>query len=520
MAEGPGVWRATATDTDPEAVGGGIWMAGTPPAVLADGSVVFTTGNGSLDPDRGSYGCSLVRLAASALRPGARENPVGYFSPKGVDSNECFVTNREMASSAPSTMPGSELVVVGGKDGRIRSFEARALKGPESLPSEVERMGESAFGQVAVFPGPGKLPWVVAGGMEFATVAQRVDAYLAEPSIRGLDRAQQRECLGFVRKSDGGNGPSFVTLFGRAMDPRAAVVPVGSAAHRELMTTAHRARKWYVTYDHDAITNGWTALREISPHFRFWRPEEKAPAGWRKQKLYWGALQEDGPLYVYKFFERPIVRAGRGDGGLEARGAPFLRDSVGAVMVPAGGEWPDCEAPPLKGWMPLYRVSFTSLPDSFESVNWRVRAYELQADRSIKRVWSFSQGGWRFPKARKEMLFNTNLFTAFSPGAEQGVVLQPVLADPPYVQLLDVFSGRPLGTLPFTGGMHFSYPVTHGKYVLVPTQGDGLFVYEAKFRLSRWLRFYASSFAQWVGELVYGSRDVDIPLPSGYSLAS
>jgi hypothetical protein len=101
---------------DPNGVGksmGGIWQAGSAPAIDGKGFVYVTTGNGYYNQQSQDWGQTLLKLKPGTL--GYEDN----FTPSNVDRLNGDGADMDFGSAGPSLLPGSTQVVSGGKDGRI-----------------------------------------------------------------------------------------------------------------------------------------------------------------------------------------------------------------------------------------------------------------------------------------------------------------------------------------------------------------------------------------------------------------
>jgi hypothetical protein len=101
-------------NTTPDGSAGGIWMSGSGIAVDDDGSFYLTTGNGTADLGGGSnYGEAFLKLR----RQGNTFQVADWFIPK----NYCFLEeqDRDLGSAGVLLVPGTNLVLGGGKDGKV-----------------------------------------------------------------------------------------------------------------------------------------------------------------------------------------------------------------------------------------------------------------------------------------------------------------------------------------------------------------------------------------------------------------
>lgn len=109
-----GIWCAS-----PNGAGDGIWMAGHAPAVDAAGNAYVTTGNGTWDGVT-EFGNSVVKLGGTT---GAA--PLDWFTPDNWSDMNAF--DADFGSSGPLLVPGTDLLVAGGKTGTIFVLHTGAL---------------------------------------------------------------------------------------------------------------------------------------------------------------------------------------------------------------------------------------------------------------------------------------------------------------------------------------------------------------------------------------------------------
>jgi hypothetical protein len=106
--------RRVVFNTTPNGQFGGIWMSGSGIAVDDDGTFYLTTGNGTADLAGGSnYGEAFLKLR----RQGGTLQVADWFIPK----NYCFLEDedRDLGSAGVLLVPGTNLVLGGGKDGKV-----------------------------------------------------------------------------------------------------------------------------------------------------------------------------------------------------------------------------------------------------------------------------------------------------------------------------------------------------------------------------------------------------------------
>ena len=96
----------------------GIWMAGAGPAFDAAGNLYYGTGNGSFDGVT-DFGESLVKLSPGSL------NELDYFAP--ADFSTLNAEDLDFGSAGPTLLPGTSLIIQGGKEGRLFLLNTNSL---------------------------------------------------------------------------------------------------------------------------------------------------------------------------------------------------------------------------------------------------------------------------------------------------------------------------------------------------------------------------------------------------------
>src|SRR5690242_11548842 len=101
------IWSAAPDGTSFN--GGGVWMAGRAPSIDGDGNVYYITGNGTWDGTT-NFGESFVKFGATPDAP-----LLDWFTPDNVD----YLNQRDydLSGSGPIILPGTNLIIGGGKDG-------------------------------------------------------------------------------------------------------------------------------------------------------------------------------------------------------------------------------------------------------------------------------------------------------------------------------------------------------------------------------------------------------------------
>jgi hypothetical protein len=101
-------------NTTPNGDSGGIWMSGAGPAFDDDGTIYLATGNGSADLRGGqNHGQSLLKLRRQA----GTLQVVDWFIPYEYDFLE--YDDRDLGSSGVMLVPGTNMVLAGGKQAKI-----------------------------------------------------------------------------------------------------------------------------------------------------------------------------------------------------------------------------------------------------------------------------------------------------------------------------------------------------------------------------------------------------------------
>jgi outer membrane protein assembly factor BamB len=102
----------------PNGDAGGVWQSAYAPAADTDGNVYVLTGNGTFDAANGNFGDCLVKLDADL-------NLVDWFSPSNNDI--LSAQDLDLGSASPMFVPGTSLLLGGGKEGRLYLFDRAHL---------------------------------------------------------------------------------------------------------------------------------------------------------------------------------------------------------------------------------------------------------------------------------------------------------------------------------------------------------------------------------------------------------
>ena len=106
------VFNASPTGTE-----AGIWQTGQGPAADAEGNVYVGTGNGSWD--------GVSNFSESVLKFSPQLKMLDWFTP--TNHVELDRTDTDMNSSGPTLIPGTHLLIAGGKEGVLYSLDTRNL---------------------------------------------------------------------------------------------------------------------------------------------------------------------------------------------------------------------------------------------------------------------------------------------------------------------------------------------------------------------------------------------------------
>jgi len=118
--DGTSLSQLGAFNDTPNGVQGGIWMAGAGIALDAGGNLFVSTGNGTADATQ-DFGESVVKLAPNTL------NRLDFYTASNY--NTLNAGDTDFGSGGPSMLPGYNLLVTGGKEGRLYLLNTNNLGG-------------------------------------------------------------------------------------------------------------------------------------------------------------------------------------------------------------------------------------------------------------------------------------------------------------------------------------------------------------------------------------------------------
>ena len=132
--------RVSVFNDSPETGRSGIWQSGQGPAVDAGGHVYVVTGDGLYDPAHGEYGDSVLRLDPQSVSGGLL--PVhDHFTP--MEQAQLDLNDTDLGSAGPLVIPGTNLLLAGGKSGKLYLLNENDLGGYQEGPGSSDRVVQS-----------------------------------------------------------------------------------------------------------------------------------------------------------------------------------------------------------------------------------------------------------------------------------------------------------------------------------------------------------------------------------------
>jgi hypothetical protein len=136
----------------PSQLGNGVWMSGRAPAIDASGNVYYMTGNGSWDGTR-NFSESILKFSA-----GTGLSLLDWFTPDNyayLDGNDL-----DFGASGPLLVPGTSLVVGGGKNGVFYVASTGSLGHMQSGNGQIVQSLNNSGGYIK----SGPVYWSRSGG--------------------------------------------------------------------------------------------------------------------------------------------------------------------------------------------------------------------------------------------------------------------------------------------------------------------------------------------------------------------
>lgn len=193
----------------PDGVDGGIWQSGRGPVVDSEGALYYEVGNGSWDGRR-DFGNSVikVKLGLKGLCVLDSYTPHDY-----QHQNE---TDADLGSTGPLSVPGTQAIVCGNKQGQLLILRKDRLGGMTGGDNGIQASFDLRGGRVLAGPAlwnSSDAPTLYLWNESTCLRSFRIDP--ATPSI-----TPQREATVFSHGSPGG----ALTLSSNGKDPRTAIV--------------------------------------------------------------------------------------------------------------------------------------------------------------------------------------------------------------------------------------------------------------------------------------------------------
>jgi hypothetical protein len=145
----------------------GIWQGGSPPAFDATGNIYLSTGNGDYD-GKTNFGNSALKLEAKTLA----FKPDNYFTPAnfGALNN----TDDDLGAAGPTFLPCSNLLVLGGKEGKLYLLDSDKLGKKADADAQIPQ----SFQAVDAAARPGA-PHHLHNGVALWRSPQGINVYVA-----------------------------------------------------------------------------------------------------------------------------------------------------------------------------------------------------------------------------------------------------------------------------------------------------------------------------------------------------
>ena len=227
---------------DADSYGGGIWQSGRAPTLDAAGNAYFATGNGKWDGVR-NFGDSLLKFSVS--RSGMKL--VDYFTP----GNELDLSNHDwdLSGSGFTLLPGTHLLVGGGKEGVLYVVDADNLGG--KVPGDTQIVQRIPVNGGHVMSGP--VYWNSAKSGPLVYNWCEDDALASYRVIGGQLIGPYAK--GSVRSPGHPGGALTVTANGSAADTGIVWASIPTSQNAKQILTAGTLR----AYDAETLREIWTS---------------------------------------------------------------------------------------------------------------------------------------------------------------------------------------------------------------------------------------------------------------------
>jgi hypothetical protein len=244
----------------PDAYEGGVWQGGRAPTIDAAGNAYFATGNGKWDGRR-NFGDSLLKFSVS--RTGM--TLVDYFTPDNEATLD--INDDDLSGSGFTLLPGTTLLVGGGKEGVLYLLDANNLGG--KVPGDTQVVQKIAANGGHVMGGPAVWNNATAGPLvynwaedDFLVAYQLSNGRLTPPYAHGQVRSPGHPGGSLTISANGSAAKSGIVW---------ASIPTSENAKHILTAGILRA------YDAETLQEIWTSEQNpprdrLGKHIKFVAP--------------------------------------------------------------------------------------------------------------------------------------------------------------------------------------------------------------------------------------------------------
>ncbi len=459
----------------------GVWSSGAAPGLLPDNTLLVATGNGPLIPAEENFGCSVVRIDGTTLRPKPGRSGHAFYSIDDGEFRECHAMNIDMSCSGVASLEhqGQFYSVVTGKDGTLKSFDPTDLPGTDAskkvrFPNEGAGCGLPSIYRTA----EGSLRATVVGRRGISSV-RRTGDWTVESDARAafLERAGYRRgaCVGWIQRTPEGGGRPFVAHYSGPFRADRVTLTEGSRFTRQI-------RAGGIRFDAQREAAGaWSTGRTASylptdlVGYTF-EGAKNPPPGFEFSELRVYA-SVDGGLYSLPeaipkavLFEDSDFRAPHRRQQLF--GERFLPHNQGMALVrsqPIGLDWcgeaDETNRTRLFAWVRRGKA---------DPPGWLARGFEIAPDRSLAPRWTYIEDN-------DETVFRNSSPVTTTADDGAGLVIFAVQgAASSYLILLNAETGARVDKIAFPGAPHFTMPLVVGDRIYFATRGEGIYVFRSK----------------------------------------
>jgi hypothetical protein len=237
--------------TTPSGQKGGIWMAGSPPAVGEDGNIYLATGNGSADLQGGpNRSQSVLKLR----RSGSTLEVLDWFTPNNYQILE--MQDRDLGSSGTLPIPGTNLVIQGGKEGVIYVLDRNNMGHYRAANNGQIVQSISVTGPSRAHIHGAPVHWKSSAGQYIYVMAEQ-DSLKQYRVANG--RLELAKMSGVMAPVEGGNRPGGYTMPGGSLALSASGDKAGTGVVWVSMTISRDANQAVVAgvlraFDADDVT--------------------------------------------------------------------------------------------------------------------------------------------------------------------------------------------------------------------------------------------------------------------------